>query len=97
MDKYIKKAVLEINADIERIENNNYNEYNFLDDFDPDTFTAKFINDCLTNNRLDTDKMGEYSTQQQKDYLHNILTQWKGMPYSKADKMLAMNNKQFDR
>lgn len=83
MTKAMKKAISDINmAIIERKVDN------FLDEFDDESNTSYFVKNCLTENQLDINKMQEFSDEQQKDYVYNILVFWYGMPAEQALKRL---------
>ena len=43
-----------------------------------------FVKECLTENQLDADKMQDFSEEQQKAYIYNILVFWYGMTVEKA-------------
>ena len=71
MKKAIKKAIADINKAI--VENQ---IDNFAEEFDDGTNTYYFVKECLTENQLDADKMQDFSEEQQKDYIYNILVFW---------------------
>ena len=79
MKKAIKKAIADINKAI--VENQ---IDNFAGEFDDSTNTYYFVKECLTENQLDADKMQDFSEEQQKDYIYNILVFWYGMTVEKA-------------
>ena len=79
MKKAIKKAIADINKAI--VENQ---IDNFAEEFDDSTNTYYFVKECLTENQLDVDKMQDFSEEQQKDYIYNILVFWYGMTAEKA-------------
>ena len=79
MKKQLKKAIADINKAI--VENH---IDNFAEQFDDSTNTYYFVKECLTENQLDTDKMQDFSEEQQKDYIYNILVFWYGLPTEKA-------------
>ena len=79
MKKAIKKAIADINkAIVER------NVSNFVEEFWDESNTSYFVNECLTENQLDVDKMQDFSEEQQKAYIYNILVFWYGMTVEKA-------------
>ena len=79
MKKQFKKAIADINKAI--VENQ---IDNFAEQFDDSTNTYYFVKECLTENQLDVDKMQDFSEEQQKDYIYNILVFWYGMTAEKA-------------
>lgn len=79
MKKQFKKAIADINKAI--VENQ---IDNFAEQFDDSTNTYYFVKECLTENQLDADKMQDFSEEQQKDYIYNILVFWYGMTTEKA-------------
>ena len=79
MKKQFKKAIADINKAI--VENQ---IDNFAEEFDDSTNTYYFVKKCLTENQLDADKMQDFSEEQQKDYIYNILVFWYGMTVEKA-------------
>ena len=79
MKKQFKKAIADINKAI--VENQ---IDNFAEEFDDSTNTYYFVKECLTENQLDADKMQDFSDEQQKDYIYNILVFWYGMTVEKA-------------
>ena len=79
MKKQFKKAIADINKAI--VENH---IDNFAEQFDDSTNTYYFVKECLTENQLDADKMQDFSEEQQKDYIYNILVFWYGMTAEKA-------------
>ena len=79
MKKQFKKAIADINKAI--VENH---IDNFAEQFDDSTNTYYFVKECLTENQLDEDKMQDFSEEQQKAYIYNILVFWYGMTVEKA-------------
>ena len=67
----IKKAVKIINLEIEKRQIEN-----FVSEFYEESETARFVNDCITNNKLDYEKMQEYSKDLQEGYINNIINFW---------------------
>lgn len=82
MTKAMKKAISDINKAINEREIDN-----FVDEFDDESNTYYFVKECLAENQLDINKMQEFSDEQQKDYVYNILVFWYGISVEQATKI----------
>ena len=79
MKKTMEKAIEKINKAIDERE-----VTDFIEEFWDGAETYYFVKECVTENKLDVEKMKDFSDEQQKDYIYNILVFWYGMPMEKA-------------
>lgn len=79
MKRAIAKAIADINKAIEE-----RNVTDFVEEFWDGSETYYFVKDCVTDNKLDKNKVKEYFDEYQKAYIYNILVFWYGIPVEKA-------------